>query len=89
MNTRNDLAGNRRGEAVRDIPNLYSAAYEAQYVTKDFRLAIELYRNLLRKKPVSREHGYSRSQIENIVSMLVPMDDLLDAQIQLALTYLD
>lgn len=65
----------------------YAAAYAAHYTTKDLRGAIELYQGVMAAYPNTQEAEYSRSQIENIVKVVVPKQDVLDAQVKLVLAH--
>ncbi len=62
----------------------YAAAHAAHYGTKDLGRALELYQDIVTAHPNSQEAGYSRSQIQNIVKSVVPKQELLDAQADLA-----
>ena len=66
----------------------YSTAYAAHYTTKDLREALELYRGIVAAHPETPEAGYSRTQIQNIVNSVVPDQELLDAQADLALAHM-
>jgi len=66
----------------------YAAAYAAHYTGRDLRLAVELYMKVMASHPSAKEAGYSRMQVQNIVNTVVPQQELLDAQIGLALAYL-
>ena len=63
----------------------YAAAYAAHYTGHDLPVALQLYMNVIASHPDAQEAGYSHSQIENIVNTVVPKQDLLDAQIKMAL----
>jgi hypothetical protein len=67
---------------------LYNKAHVAQYKDKDLAAALALYQNILATHPDEKEAGYSRSQIKAIASDLVPKQELLDAQVKLALAHL-
>ncbi len=67
----------------------YAAAYAAHYSERDLTLALQLYKNLIASHASAREAGYSRTQIQNIVNTLVPAEELLDAQLELALARLE
>jgi len=67
----------------------YAAAYAAHYSQRDLATALHLYRDVIAAHPNAREAGYSRTQIQNIVNALVPAQDLLDAQLNLALARLE
>ena len=66
----------------------YAEAYAAHYTTKDLYEALELYKGIMAEHPNTKEAEYSRTQIQNIVQSVVPKQRLLDAQVELALTYL-
>jgi hypothetical protein len=63
----------------------YALAYGAHYATKDLHEALELYRALMAAHPRNQEAEFARSQIQNIVNAVVPKQELLDAQVDLAL----
>ena len=63
----------------------YATAYAAHYTTKDLPEALELYRGVMAAYPNTQEAKYSRSQIQNIVNVVVPEQELFDAQVDLAL----
>jgi hypothetical protein len=72
-------------EAARD----YGVAYAAHYYQQDFLLALQLYKKLIASHASARQAGYSRAQIRNIVKVVVPEQELLDAQVELALVCLE
>ena len=65
----------------------YAAAYAAHYTGHDLPAALQLYMKVMASHPDAQEAGYSHSQIENIVNAVVPKQDLLDAQIKMALAH--
>ena len=65
----------------------YAAAHAAHYKTKYLAEALGRYRAVMAAHPEAQEAGYSRSQIQNIVSDVVPQEELFDAQVELALAY--
>lgn len=65
----------------------YAAAHAAHYKTKDLREALGLYRAVMATHPNTQEAGYSRSQVQNIVKAVVPEQELLDAEVALALAH--
>jgi hypothetical protein len=67
----------------------YAAAYAAHYTTKDLREALELYKGVMAAHPKTQEAGYSRSQIRNIVNAVVPDQELLNAQLDLAMAHFE
>lgn len=69
----------------REAHQQYDAAYAAHYENKDLREALELYRRILAAHPDTKEAGYSRSQIQNIVKKVVPEHELFDAQVGMAM----
>lgn len=66
----------------------YAEAYAIHYKTKDLRKALELYKGIMAEYPNTKEAEYSQAQIQNIVKSVVPNQRLLDAQVELARTYL-
>ena len=67
-------------EATRE----YAAAYAAHYSARDLPTALDLYEKLMASHASAPEVGYSRSQIQNIVKLVVPEQELMDAQMELA-----
>ena len=63
----------------------YAAAYAAHYTGRDLPVALQLYKKVMASYPSAQEAGYSRMQVQNIVNTVVPKQELLDAQIELAL----
>jgi hypothetical protein len=66
----------------------YAAAHAVHHTTKDLGKALGLYRGVMAEHPNTQEAGYSHTQIQNIVNRVVPKQDLLDAQVELALDHL-
>lgn len=64
-----------------------ATAHEAHYTTKDLNEALGLYRAVMVAHSETREAGYSRWQIQNIMSAVVPQQALSDAQVELALVH--
>lgn len=75
--------------ALTEAAREYAAAYAAQYSQRDLAVALQLYERLIASHPSAREAGYSRTQIQNIADAVVPEQDLLDAQIELAFAHLE
>ena len=67
----------------------YAAAYAAHYTERDLPVALQLYRKVMASHPGAKEAGYSRTQVRNIVNTVVPKQELLNAQIELALGHLE
>jgi hypothetical protein len=63
----------------------YAAAYAAHYSERNLAAALQLYMELVASRPNAPEAAYSRAQIQNIIHAVVPAQELLDAQIGLAL----
>ncbi len=74
-----------RTEAAR----AYAVAYAAHYSERDLAKALQLYKDLITSHASAQEAGYSRAQIQNIVNTLVPAQELLDAQLELALAHVE
>jgi hypothetical protein len=75
--------------ALTEAAREYAAAYAAQYSQRNLAAALQLYERLIAAHPSAREAGYARTQVRNIVDAIVPEQDLLDAQIELALAHLE
>ena len=72
-----------------EVGQQYVAAHAAHYGSKDLREALTLYKALLAAHPDTREAGYSRSQIQNIVKVVVSDQTLSDAHVDLATAHLE
>lgn len=66
----------------------FAAAYAAHYRAKDLIEALKLYKGVMHAHPNTEEAEYSRAQLHNIVTGVVPEQKLLDAQVELALAHL-
>jgi hypothetical protein len=66
----------------------YAAAYAAHYTGRDLPVALQRYMAVMTSHPGAREAGYSRTQVQNIINTVVPKQELLDAEIELALAHL-
>ena len=62
----------------------YAAAYTAQYTARDLPAALQLYLKLIKSYPDAREASYARTQVQNIINTVVPEEELLDAEVVLA-----
>ena len=62
----------------------YAAAYEFHYAHKNLREAFKLYKEILATYPDTKEAGYAKSQIQNIVNAVVPKEERLSVQMDLA-----
>ncbi len=78
-----------RGDTIPAADRAYAAAHAAHYSQRDLAAALRLYRDLIAARPNAPEARYSRTQIQNIVDTVVPAQELLDAQVGLALARLD
>jgi hypothetical protein len=67
-------------EAARE----YAVAYAAHYSARDLATELQLYKKLMASHASAPEAGYSRTQIQNIVKLVVPEQELLDTQMELA-----
>jgi hypothetical protein len=68
---------------------LYVAAYSTHYGSQDLSAALRLYGSLISAHPNVSEAAYARTQVQNIVKSAVPMQELFDAGMALAVTHLD
>lgn len=66
----------------------YADAYAAHYGAKNLQEALGLYRGVMAAHPDTQEAGYSQAQIRNIVKSVLPEQDLLVAQMELAFAHL-
>lgn len=62
----------------------YAVAYATHYTGRDLPLALRLYRKIMESHPNTQEAGYSRAQAQNIINAVVPKQELLNAQMELA-----
>ena len=69
---------------LRDAAREYAAAYAAHYSERDLAKALRLYQRIMASRARAPEAGYSRTQVQNIVHAVVPEQELLDAQMELA-----
>lgn len=76
--------GMRNDTDLTDPGHQYAAAHAAHYETKDLREALELYKGILATHPDTREAGYSRSQILNIVKEVAPERKIFEALVGVA-----
>jgi hypothetical protein len=67
----------------------YAAAYAAHYKGRDLRVGLQLYGKVMASHPGAKEADYSRMQVQNIVNDVVPRQELLDAQMELARVHLE
>jgi hypothetical protein len=67
----------------------YASAYNAHYTTKEIDKAFALYEHIISDHPDTREAGYSRSQIQNIVNAVVPKKEIMDSLLELARVHFD
>lgn len=72
---------------IHDAGHDYAAAHSLHYGSKDLWGALDLYRSIIARFPDSREAGYSRSQIHNILNAVVPKQTLFDAEVDMALAH--
>ena len=79
----------RRETEITEAGRQYAAAYAAHYTGRDLPVALQLYKKVMASHPSTLEAGYSRAQVQNIVNTVVPKQELLDAQIELALAHFE
>jgi hypothetical protein len=66
----------------------YATAYAAHYTGHDLPVAFQLYMKVMASHPEAPEADYSRMQVQNIINSVVPMQELLDSQIELVRAHL-
>ena len=79
----------RNHTELTDAGRQYAAAYDAHYGGRDLPVALQLYMNVVASHPGTQEAGYSGTQVQNIVNAVVPKQELLDAEMELALAHLE
>ena len=67
----------------------YLEAYAVHYAARDLPLALRLYRQLMASHPTAPEADYSGMQVQNIVNAVVSKQDLLAAQMDLAVAHFE
>jgi len=67
----------------------YAVAYALQYTTRDLRRALTRYRRVMAAYPGTPEAEYSRMQITNIATSVVPKQEVLDALVKLTLAHFE
>ena len=67
----------------------YATAYDAHYTEHDLPAAMRLYKQVMASHSNDPEAEYSRVQIQNIVNAVVPKQELLDAQMELAASHFE
>ncbi len=67
----------------------YASAYNTHYTTKDIHEAFRLYEEIINDHPDTKEAGYSRSQLQNIVNTVVPKKKIMDSLMELARIHFD
>jgi hypothetical protein len=63
-------------------------AHKAHYSERDLATALQLYKELMASHAGSPEARYARTQIQNIVEVVVPEQELLDTQMELTRVHL-
>jgi hypothetical protein len=79
----------RKKDDLTEVGRQYAEAYAAHYTGDDLPVALQLYRKVVASHPDTLEAGYARTQVHNIVTAVVPRQELLDADVQLALARLE
>lgn len=67
-----------------EVSRLYMDAYNIHYTNNDMRKAFGLYRRILARYPYSKEAGHAASQIQVIINTVVPEEERLTVQMDLA-----
>ncbi len=79
----------RHDTELSDAGRQYAAACDAHYTRHDLPGALRLYMTIVASQPDAQEAGYARTQVQNIANAVVPKQELLDAQVELALAHLE
>ena len=72
-----------------DAKLLYKEAHVAQYKDKDLLSALALYKQIVAAHPDDPEAGYSRSQIHNIATNVIPKQELMEVHVKLVMAHLE
>jgi hypothetical protein len=56
---------------------------------KDIHKAFTLYEDIIAAHPDTKEAGYSRSQVQNIVNAVVPKKEIMDSSMKLVRIHFD
>jgi hypothetical protein len=67
----------------------YASAYDTHYTAKDLHKAFTLYEDIIAAHPDTKEAGYSRAQVQNIVNTVVPKKEIIDSLMELARIHFD
>ena len=74
----------RESRLSTEVGQQYALAYNAHYKTKEVQKAFALYEHIIAAHPDTREAGYSRSQVQNIVNAVVPKKIIMESLVELA-----
>ncbi|MGD9200385.1 MAG: hypothetical protein PVI26_02380 [Chitinispirillia bacterium] len=77
----------KKEKTVTEAGKEYTAAYKAQYTTKDLYEALQIYRSIVVGHPKSIEAEYSLTQIKNIANSVIPKQELGDTLWTMALNH--
>lgn len=75
-------------EPSASVAEMYAQAYATHYTSRDFLGALRAYGQIIESHPGAAEAGYARSQIGNIVNLVVPAGELLTSQTTQAVEHL-
>jgi len=64
-----------------------AAAYAAHYTGRDLPAALQLYLTVMALRTGTKEAGYARAQAHNSINVTVLDQELLDAQVALAVAH--
>ena len=79
----------RNDTAITEPEQQYASAYAAHYTERDLPTALRLYMKVMGSYPGTQEADNARAQIQNIVNSVVPKQEVLDAEIKLALDHFE
>ena len=85
-----DLESVRNMKAITELTESardYATAYAAHYTDHDLPTALQLYLKVMASHPGTKEAGYARAQAQNIINATVPDQELLEAQVELAVAH--
>ena len=76
------------GTRLIEAGHRYALAYLSHYAMKDLYEALGLYQDIVTRYGDTPEAAYSQSQIMNIVNSIVPQQEILDTQVDLAMSHI-
>ena len=74
----------RESRLSKEAGQQYATAYDMHFTTKDVHKAFTLQEDIIAAYPDTKEAGYLRTQVQNIVNAVVPKKKFMDSLVELA-----